>query len=51
MIVSQLESGEMTLDDSLKLFEKGTKLSAFCYDKLEKAHLKVTQITKSQPEE
>ena len=28
-IVSRLESGEATLDESLKLFEEGAKLAAF----------------------
>lgn len=45
-IVARLESGEETLDDSLKLFEEGAKLSAFCYEKLQNAEQKITEITK-----
>ena len=45
-IVRQLESGEETLDRSLKLFEEGTKLSAFCYDQLQRAEQKITEVTK-----
>lgn len=45
-IVSRLESGEETLDNSLKLFEEGAKLSTFCYEKLQNAEQKITEITK-----
>ena len=29
-IVAQLESGDITLDESIKLFERGTKLTKDC---------------------
>ena len=45
-IVSRLESGEETLDNSLKLFEEGAKLSTFCYEKLQNSEQKITEITK-----
>ncbi|HIS50110.1 MAG TPA: exodeoxyribonuclease VII small subunit [Candidatus Gallacutalibacter pullistercoris] len=45
-VVTRLESGEETLDASLKLFEEGAKLSAFCYEKLQNAEQKITEITK-----
>ena len=45
-IVARLESGEETLDNSLKLFEEGAKLSSFCYEKLQNAQQKITEITK-----
>lgn len=45
-IVTLLESGEETLDNSLKLFEEGAKLSSFCYEKLQNAEQKITEITK-----
>ena len=44
-IVLKLESGEVSLDESLKLSEKGTELASFCYDKLNKAEQKITQMT------
>lgn len=50
-IVEQLESGEVSLDKSLKLFEEGTKLSAFCYEKLQTAEQKVTEISKIENSE
>jgi len=40
-----LENGESNLDDSLKLYEEGTKLAAFCYQRLDKAELKIKEIT------
>ena len=33
-LVRQLQSGELTLDDSLKVFEEGVKLSKILEDKL-----------------
>ncbi|MFQ8600221.1 MAG: exodeoxyribonuclease VII small subunit [Oscillospiraceae bacterium] len=43
-IVAQLESGQATLGESLKLYEEGSKLAASCGDMLEKAQLKIEQI-------
>ena len=40
-IVTQLEAGDITLDDSLKLFEEGIKLAKTCQSKLEEAEKKV----------
>ncbi len=45
-IVQLLEDGELSLDESMKLFEEGTKLSAQCYTALEKAEQKITSIDK-----
>lgn len=45
-IVSSLEKNEVSLDESLKLFEEGTKLTAFCADKLENAQQKITELAK-----
>ena len=43
-IVSRLESGEATLDESLKLFEEGAKLAAFCSKSLDSAEQKITTL-------
>ncbi len=43
-IVSRLESGETTLDESLKLFEEGAKLAAFCSKALDTAEQKITTL-------
>jgi exodeoxyribonuclease VII small subunit len=43
--VTGLESGDLTLEESLALFEKGQKLAAFCNEQLENASLRVEQLT------
>ncbi len=43
-IVEKLESGSLSLEESLKLFEEGTALSAHCYRKLEQAELKIETL-------
>ena len=40
-IVSKMEGGEQSLEDSLKLFEEGIKLSRVCQKELEDAEQKV----------
>ena len=46
-IVSKLEAGDITLDASLELFEKGIKLANFCQKKLDEAEKKVKVLTYS----
>lgn len=43
-IVSQMESGELGLEDSLKQFEDGIKLARNCQDTLANAELRVEQL-------
>lgn len=43
-IVSRLESGSVTLDESLSLFEKGIKLSKSCQKMLDSAEKKVSVL-------
>ena len=45
-IVSILERGESTLDESLALFEEGTKLAAACSKQLDQAEQKILKLTK-----
>ncbi len=40
-IVARLENGDLPLEESLKLFEEGIKLSRFCNQKLNEARKKV----------
>ena len=40
-ILEELESGNLDLDESLKKFEKGVKLSRECQKTLEEAELKI----------
>jgi len=44
-IVAKLESGQCTLDESLKLFEEGTKLTAFCSRALKSAEQTIVKLT------
>jgi exodeoxyribonuclease VII small subunit len=46
-IVEDLESGKLSLDDSIKAFEEGVELSKKCYKKLAEAELKVKQLIKT----
>ncbi len=39
-----LENEEVSLDESVKIYEEGIKLSKQCYTLLEKAELKVQQL-------
>jgi len=43
-IVSNMESGELGLEDSLAQFEKGIKLARNCQDTLTNAELRVEQL-------
>ena len=43
-IVAQLESGELTLDESVDLYERGQRLARLCGEKLDAAELRVRQI-------
>jgi exodeoxyribonuclease VII small subunit len=45
-IASHLESGDLSLDDSLKYFEEGVRLSRFCEKKLTEVEQKL-EILKS----
>ena len=40
-IVSQMEKGQLGLDQSLKLFEEGVKLSRECHQKISEAEMQV----------
>ncbi len=40
-VVSRLEEGDIPLEESLKLFEEGIRLSRFCNQKLEEAEKRV----------
>lgn len=44
-ISDMLQSGEVALDEVLKLYEEGVKLSQECAKKLEEAELKFKEIT------
>jgi len=43
-IVEKMESGELSLDESLKLFEKGVKLTRSCQEILSQAEAKIESL-------
>lgn len=43
-IVGKMEEGDLSLDDSLKFFEEGVKLSRQCHEQINKAEQKVQQL-------
>ncbi len=47
-IVKQLEAGNLALDRSLALFERGVQLARACKEKLAEAELKVSQLVKDK---
>ena len=47
-IVDKLEKGDLSLEDSLKLFEEGVGLSAACKKELEEADGKVQILIKQR---
>ena len=48
MIVQQLESGDQPLEDAVKKFEEGVKLSKFCSEKLDETEKRITILLKDQ---
>ncbi|QXT39954.1 exodeoxyribonuclease VII small subunit [Rhodobacteraceae bacterium M385] len=44
-VVTQLDRGDVALEDSIKLYERGAALKARCEAKLKEAEEKVAQIT------
>ncbi len=49
-IVREMEKGDVPLEDSLKLFEEGIKLSQVCAKKLDEAEGKVEILLKEKGE-
>lgn len=49
-ITNLLESGTVTLDDSLKLFEEGIKLSKYCENELKNIENKAAKILEDSQE-
>jgi exodeoxyribonuclease VII small subunit len=43
-IVASLERGEVSLDDAITAFERGTQLKSHCQARLEEARMKVEKI-------
>ena len=45
-VVERLEKGELPLEESLKLYEEGIRLSRLCHGKLEEAEGKIEMLLK-----
>jgi len=45
-VVQKLEGGDLSLDESLKLFEEGIELSRLCTKKLTEAEARVERLIK-----
>lgn len=49
-IVEKMEKGEVSLDKSIELYEKGTDLAVKCNEILDKAEQKITYIGENEQE-
>ncbi len=49
-VVKKLESGDVTLDESMELFEKGIALSRTCQKLLSEAQFKITKLVGNSEE-
>ena len=47
MIVAEMESGELQLDDMLKKFEEGRKLVQLCSAELDSIRQRIEKVTRS----
>jgi exodeoxyribonuclease VII small subunit len=47
-IVSELEKGELALDEALKVYQEGLELSRQCSQRLESAKKKIDILTKNK---
>ena len=47
-IVSKLDSGDLSLEDSIKAYEIGTELTAHCEKQLKTAELKILKVTNKE---
>ena len=45
-IIKSLEQGDVPLDDTIELYERGAKLKDFCEKKLKDAEIKIKKINK-----
>ena len=48
-VVRQLEEGELSLEESIALYERGQMLARLCQERLDQAELRVDQIRGEDP--
>lgn len=46
-IVEKLETGNLELDESVRMFERGVELSLYCRQQLQQAEGKIQRLVKS----
>jgi exodeoxyribonuclease VII small subunit len=46
-ILVRLESDDISLDETIKLYEEGLMLTKICYEKLSNAELRIKEINKT----
>ena len=49
-LVQKLEQGELSLEESMKVYEQGVQLTAYCNNRLKNARLKIEEL-RSTPNE
>lgn len=47
-ISAEMESGSRSLEESMKLFEEGTKLIRYCNEELASAEQKIVKLTEAE---
>ena len=47
-IADRLESGDVSLDESMRIFEEGMALIRICTEKLDAAETKITRLVKKE---
>ncbi|CUS86049.1 Exodeoxyribonuclease VII small subunit [Candidatus Kryptobacter tengchongensis] len=47
-IVDKLETGQVTLEEAIEMYERGVKLSKYCIEKLTQAELRIRKIIKDE---
>ncbi|CUS97103.1 exodeoxyribonuclease VII small subunit [Candidatus Chrysopegis kryptomonas] len=47
-IVDKLETGQVTLEEAIEMYERGVKLSKYCIEKLTQAELRIKKIVKDE---
>jgi exodeoxyribonuclease VII small subunit len=48
-IIDKLESGEVPLDETISLYDRGSELKKYCELKLQTAEEKIQRISKREP--
>jgi exodeoxyribonuclease VII small subunit len=43
-VVRQLENGDLSLEETLALYERGQRLSRHCQERLDQAELRITEL-------